>query len=87
MAYLEECEQINDSVKKDTNQYLLELYKCYSGKKGKYIEVEINNADQKVIIRDNLNHLTIQDNIQEIISGTSKAEYGPVLGFNRICIE
>ena len=87
LAYLEECEQINDSVKKDTNQYLLELYKCYSGKKGKYIEVEINNADQKVIIRDNLNHLTIQDNIQEIISGTSKAEYGPVLGFNRICIE
>lgn len=87
LAYLEECEHINDSVKKDTENYLLELYKCYSSKKGKYIEVEVNNADQKVIIRDNLNHLTIKDGIQEIISGMNKAEYGPVLGFNRICIE
>lgn len=86
-AYLEECEHINDSVKKDTKHYLLELYKCYSNKRGKYIEIEVNNSDRKVIIRDNLNHETIQDGIQKIVSGTSKADYGPVLGFNRICIE
>lgn len=87
MVYLKESEYINDSVKKDTKQYLLELYKCYSNKKGKYIEVEVNNADQKVIIRDNLNHLTIQNSIQEVISDRSKSEYGLVLGFNRICIK
>lgn len=87
MVHLKESEYINDSVKKDTKQYLLELYKCYSSKKGKYIEVEINNADSKVIIRDNLNHLTIQNSIQEVISDRSKSEYGLVLGFNRICIK
>lgn len=35
LAYLEECEHINDSVKKDTENYLLELYKCYSSKIGR----------------------------------------------------
>jgi uncharacterized protein YkwD len=62
-------------------------YKCHNSQNGKYIEVEINKIEQKIIIRDNLNHLSIQDDITEIISGESKTEYGPVLGINRICIE
>ena len=76
-----------EADEKVVSQYLLLLNKCHNSKNGKYIEVEINKIEQKIIIRDNLNHLSIQDDITEIISGESKTEYGPVLGINRICIE
>ena len=72
---------------KVVSRYLLLLNKCHNSQNGKYIEVEINKIEQKIIIRDNLNHLSIQDDITEIISGESNTEYGPVLGINRICIE
>ena len=68
-------------------EYLTEIYKCYSSSKLKYIEVEVNKVSQKIIIRDNLNHVEVQERIQEIVSNRTEFEYGPVLGVNRLCIE
>ena len=68
-------------------EYLTEIYKCYGSSKSKYIEVEVNKASQKIIIRDNLNHMAVQERIQEIVSNRTEFEYGPVLGVNRLCIE
>ncbi len=78
---------ISEAVFLDVEQYLLQLEKCKTKEKDKYIEVEINGKEQKVIVRDNLNHSVLQENIQNSIQHGSKVEYGPVLGWNRICVE
>ena len=52
--------------------------------KKKYIGVEINKAGNKIIIRDNLNHDKIKENVTVAMKEVAGAEYGPVLGFNRI---
>ena len=80
------CDKIKQSVFLDMEQYLTKLEKCIADKKGEYIEVELNLCDCKVIIRDNLNHESIADVVAQCISNDSKAEYGPVLGWNRLCL-
>lgn len=45
-------------------------------KNDKFIEVEINSIDQKVIIRDNLKYEAFD----------CDAEFSPVLGWNRVCV-
>ena len=47
----------------------------------------INGSMKKVIVRDNLNHSDYKDHIEKITQNTSKSDYGPVLGWNRICLE
>ena len=66
-----------DSVK----AYLDEIEKCIIYNKNRFIEAEINGAEGRIIIRDNLNH--------EMLPKETKKEagYGPVLGWNRMCFE
>lgn len=85
--YLEEDSAINGTVCSDVTAYLTALKQCYAAKKGKYVEVEINNIERKVIIRDNMNHSTISSSLQATVKNGSTADYGPVLGWNRMCIE
>lgn len=84
---LKNTPQLPNYVFLDTQQYLLRLCDCNTNKKGKYIEVEINAEDKKVIIRDNLNHTDFKENISDFICNGSKTDYNPVLGWNRICLE
>ena len=78
-------EQLEKSLCKDTIQYLSVLKTCEVGA-GKLVEVEINSMEQKVIIRDNLNHGNREKQLQDAVSNGSIADYGPVLGWNRMCI-
>ena len=78
---------VPEELAADTEEYLLQLEKCITDTKGKYIEVEYNGSTNKVIIRDNLEHSKIPEGIWQCIQNGSKAEYGPVLGWNRICLE
>lgn len=70
----------------DTLGYLETLKECCKAKKGKYIEVEINTVRNKVIIRDNLDHGAVAEKLQGSVINGSTADYGPVLGWNRMCI-
>ena len=86
-CHSEKNSDIHTYVFQDAKEYLVQLEKCSIGQDGKYIEVELNSREKKVIIRDNLNHADIQENIQNVGNYGSKTEYGPVLGWNRICLE
>ena len=66
-------------------EYLSELKNVIENKSGKYIEVEFNASDKRIIISDNLSHGNLKDIFAKITDeGT---EYGPVLGLNRISIK
>lgn len=82
---LENNQNIDENIIVDVTEYLNILDKCIMDKK--YIEVEINGSMKKVIVRDNLNHSDYKDHIEKITQNTSKSDYGPVLGWNRICLE
>lgn len=71
----------------DAKGYLEELEKCLKKSKGEYIEVEVNGADKKIFVRDNLNHDVLENSICDTVKSGSEAEYGPVLGWNRICLK
>ena len=75
------------ALSKDAQAYLGVLKTCCVAKRGKYLQVEINNTEKKVIIRDNLDHSAVADDLQAAVSSDSKSDYGRVLGWNRICIE
>lgn len=62
--------------------YLLKLREFDAKKKGDYIEAEIIGTEKKIIIRDNLTHTGIENTLQQI----DNADYGPVLGWNRLCL-
>lgn len=66
-------------------EYLSRLEDLTRTKKGKYIEVEFNTCDEKIIVSDNLNHDKLKDDFAKITD--ESMEYGPVLGLNRICIK
>jgi len=87
LRQIQQYSVFEESVLMDMEQYLLQLSKCISNPQKEYIEVEINLKSKKIIIRDNLNHNALQENIQIAIQHGSKSEYGPVLGWNRICLE
>lgn len=84
---LEKEADIEENIVCDAKEYINELKKCIEIKKDKYIETEINGAENKIIIRDNLDHKNIKDSINKNSNNGSKKEYSPVLGWNRICIE
>jgi len=81
------CETIGLAVLPDATAYLVQLRECAKSKKGMFIEVEIYTTDCKVIIRDNGNHAALSEHITEAVHHGSDAEYGPVLGWNRICLK
>lgn len=64
------CTEVCDNV----SHYLSMLKEFSVIKNSKFIEIEINNIDNKIIIRDNLKRTTI-------------SEDAPVLGWNRLCIK
>jgi Na+-driven multidrug efflux pump len=83
--YEEFCNKIKVCIEDEfVNEYMSLLGKCVDSNKKKYIGVEINKAGKKIIIRDNLNHDKIKENVNVAIEGVTGVEYGPVLGFNRI---
>lgn len=67
-------------------EYLAELGKTITGKKGQYIEVELNQSDGKAYIRDNLQHEDMSHVMDQNAAGNDKPEYGTVLGWNRLCV-
>ena len=67
-------------------EYLAELGKTITGKKGQYIEVELNQSDGKAYIRDNLKHEDMSHGMDQNVAGNDKLEYGAVLGWNRLCV-
>ena len=66
-------------------EYLTKLEDVIVDKKGKYIEVEFNAYDKKIIISDNLSHDKLKVDFAKITD--EDIEYGPVLGLNRISIK
>lgn len=68
-------------------EYLLQLGNCITTKKGQFVEVEINSIEAKALIRDNLKHSDLPQTVLKNAFGEGKTEYGPVLGWNRLCIE
>lgn len=78
---------VGNHVFSAAEQYLFQLKKCDKNKKGNYIEVEIIGEDKKVIIRDNLTHADLTKTVQDITTRNSQTDYGPVLGWNRICLK
>ncbi|MBR2886399.1 MAG: MATE family efflux transporter [Clostridia bacterium] len=78
--------KISEEAVSTVSEYLAVLKNCTKDKK-KFIEVEINSNEQKVIVRDSLNHTEYKENIEKLVQNTSKSDYGPVLGWNRICLE
>ncbi len=84
---LKEHPDVRTEVFSDAQRYLQQLKECNRRTKGTYIEVEVNGSEKKVIIRDNLNHGDSQKQMSSAIQNGSKSEYGPVLGWNRMCLE
>ncbi len=79
---------MSEALMRDTAAYLAALADIVpAGKASSYVEAEIHCREQKVIIRDNLNHNTVQDTLQSTLQNGSKVDYGPVLGWNRLCLE
>lgn len=72
-----------DGAFSDMKQYLEALGGCIKKRTGEIVEVEINLSDRKIIVRDNLSH----DEVLDKVNISCRFEYGPVLGWNRICIE
>ena len=66
-------------------EYLSKLKDLTMNKIGKYIEVEFNAFDEKIIISDNLSHDKLKEDFSQFTN--EGIEYGPVLGLNRICIK
>ena len=65
--------------------YLSKLKDVARETSGRYIEVEFNGCDEKIIVSDNLSHDKLKDDFAKL-NGES-IEYGPVIGLNRICIK
>ena len=89
VSAVEKCfaeSKLAETLCKDTLAYLAVLTECCKVKKGKYIEVEINGVDNRIIVRDNLDHSSVAEKLQASVTNGSTADYGPVLGWNRICI-
>lgn len=84
---IENNASIDDNILKYVEMYLLQLKNCNTNKKTTYIEVEIIGEERKVIIRDNLIHTDLKETVQKIISQNSQSDYGPVLGWNRLCLK
>lgn len=84
---LREDSAIDVEVALDTEHYLEGLGKCAHQTAGKYVEVEVNHAERKVFIRDNLEHGGLETYIEDFDALKNRSEYGPVLGWNRICME
>ena len=84
---LEKYPDIDEYLLQDAKEYLAQLENGNKVKNGKFIEIELNVKEKKIIIRDNLNHTELQKDILDSIKHGSKSEYGPVLGWNRICLE
>ena len=74
---LNECDGVTETATATVSQHLRLLESALTSKKGDWVEVEINAQAGKVIVRDNLN--TANQAIH--------ADYSPVLGFNRLCVE
>jgi len=75
-----------DDVMDTAKAYLKLIGTATEHKKGKYAEVEINCLHRSIIIRDNFVHKEIADDVPGCICEGCTAEYGPVLGWNRISI-
>ena len=78
---------VDSCVLRLAEEYLFELKKCDKNKKGCYIEVEIIGEEGKVIIRDNLTHRALEEAVRKITAENIQADYGPVLGWNRLCLK
>lgn len=75
----------NEKMLDAASEYLSKLKAVTQNKKGKYIEVEFNACDEKIIISDNLSHDKLKEDFAKITD--EGIEYGPVLGLNRICMK
>ena len=75
---------VNDYISQMTNAYLSDLEVMINSKKVRFIEVEINLVENKVIIKDNLDHSNFDITNYKLNSTSS---YSPALGFNRLCLE
>ncbi len=78
---------MDEAMRADAAAYLSVLADHSLHSKRTLVETEIHRSEQKIIIRDNLNHTTLEERIPTALSHNSKTDYGPVLGWNRICLE
>lgn len=78
------CKEISNSIATVSSEHLNKLETCLTHKKGRFIEVEINKKEKKVIIRDNLDNSKIK---AEEYNLSRASGYSPALGFNRLCLE
>ena len=83
--HMESCYDTEGQLCENTMRYLEQLGSITPNKRRSFIEVDINCADKKVFIRDNFSGKEL--NPSNIFSDGNVFEYGPVLGWNRICIE
>ena len=84
---LSQRQNIEEAVRTEASRYLSALAQCCVRKNGKHVEVEIPGKTGKIIIRDNLDHGICKESLTNRGCSEVKADYGPVLGWNRICLE
>ena len=68
-------------------QYLSRLHTAVAEKRNRYVEVELNRTQNKIIVRDNMNHAALSEEFSKLDQDGVEIEYGPVLGWNRLYIK
>ncbi len=86
-SVMEKDVAFGESILCAVNEYLSKLQSVIELKKNKYVEVEMNRVQKKIIIRDNMNHSAVQNELSKLKQDGMETEYGPVLGWNRLYIK
>ena len=78
--------EVPDSFLQDGEAYLKALAPCAAARSRGCVEV-VWDGRGRLIIRDNLDHTKAHESPARAVTGQNRAEYGPVLGWNRINLE
>lgn len=83
---LSQCKGMPGTIQKNTALYLEDLLCHIQERKGKWLEVDIVEAEGRVIVRDDLDHSQVAEKVQSYLLG-EESDYSPALGFNRLCLK
>lgn len=83
---LSESKYLQREIVNNTISYLEDLLRVNAKTKGKMLEVDIIEAEGKVIIRDNLDHSEVEQKVQNYLL-SEESDYSPALGFHRLCLK
>lgn len=83
---LEDSRSLEEQLKQNTVSYLQELLASKQEKKKRYVEVDVIEKEEKIIIRDNLEHSSLAGMAEKYLLG-EESDASPSLGFYRVCLK